>query len=87
MDNLERAHRAQAAIEHYQGNDVADESHARDLICDVLHGMAIEGKDITQEIYTAISNFLEEATEEKKLNPEWSEVHLAIGRLIRDRQR
>lgn len=60
--NDDRADRAQAAINAFcdHTGDQPDESHFRDLLCDMMHLAQRDGLDFADQLRCAVSNFEEE---------------------------
>ena len=56
--------RAQCALAEYIGDDVADESHIRDLMADLFHLAKSEGMAVVPQIRSALLNYCEESDDE-----------------------
>ncbi len=64
-NNGTRAERAAEALEAYRQGDAPDESHYRDLICDLCHLMHREGEDIASQLQMGFACFIEENDHEQ----------------------
>lgn len=71
-NNKDRAGWVRIALAAYSDarGGVEDEADARDLICDILHFMREERKDLFREMRCSVSNFLEELADEDQPSDE-----------------